>query len=92
MNVLVNIQCFNDMFYVYNTTDISDNNLYISDLSNRDNKFLYCNCKLTGESIILFQQENEFKVHKIFITFENKSVFRIIVFVFRHFSRNQGSY
>ena len=48
---------FNDIFYVHNTTNIFDNNLYITGLLNRDNRFLYCNCKVTGESITLFQQE-----------------------------------
>ena len=46
---------FNDIFYVNNITNIFDNNLYITGLLNRDNKFLYCNCKVTGESITLFQ-------------------------------------
>ena len=65
---------FNDIFYVNNITNIFDNNLYITGLLNRGNKFLYGNCKVTGESITLFQQENEFKVYKIFITSENNSV------------------
>ena len=65
--------------------------MYITGLLNRDNKFLYCNSKVTGESIILFQQENNFKVYKIFITSENSSVFLIIVFIiFRFFSRKQN--
>ena len=60
----------------------------ITSLLNRDNKLLYCNCKMTGESITLFQQENKFKVHKIFITSENNSVFLVIIFIiFRSFSR-----
>ena len=43
---------------------------------------------MTGESITLFQQENKFKVYKIFITSENNSVFLIIIFIiFRFFSR-----
>ena len=79
---------FNDIFYVNNITNIFDNNLYITDLLNRDKKFLYCNCKVTGESIISFEQENRFKVYKIFITLENNSVFVIIIFIiFRSFSR-----
>ena len=53
---------FNDIFYVTNVTNIFDNNLFIRDLFNRDNKFLYCNCKVTGDSITLFQQENKYKV------------------------------
>ena len=65
--------------------------MYITGLLNRDKKFLYCNSKVTGESIILFQQENNFKVYKIFITWENSSVFLIIVFIiFRFFSRKQN--
>ena len=39
---------FNDIFHVNNITNIFDNNLYITGLLNRDNKFLCCNCKVTG--------------------------------------------
>ena len=82
---------FNDMFYVNNITNIFDNNFYITGLLNTDNKFLYCNCKVTGESITLFQQQNKFKVYKIFITLENYSVFLIIIFIiFRSSSRKQN--
>ena len=59
---------FNDIFCVNNITDIFDNNLYITGLLNRNNKFLYCNYKVTVESITLFPQKNKFKVYKIFIT------------------------
>ena len=31
-----------NIFYVNNITNIFDNTLYITGLSNRDNKFLYC--------------------------------------------------
>ena len=41
---------FNDIIHVNNITNIFDNNLYVTDLLNRNNKFLYCNCKVTGES------------------------------------------
>ena len=41
---------FNDIIYVNNITNIFDNNLYVTSLLNRDNKFLYCNCKVTGEN------------------------------------------
>ena len=82
---------FNDIFYVNNINNIFDNNLYITGLLNRDNKFLYCNCKVTGESITLFQQENKFKVYKILIISENNSVFLIVIFIiFRSFSRKQN--
>ena len=82
---------FNNVLYVSNITNIFDNNLYITDLLNRDNKFLYCNCKVTGESITFIQQENKFKVHKIFTRSENNSVFLIITFlVFGIFSRKQN--
>ena len=82
---------FNDIFYVNDITYIFDNNLYITGLLNWDNKFLYCNCKMAGESITLFQQENKFKVYKIFITSKNNSVFLIIIFIiFRIFSRKQN--
>ena len=60
-------------------------------LLSRDNEFLHCNCKVTGESITLFQQENMFKVYKIFITSENNFVFLIIFFIiFRFSSRKQN--
>ena len=79
-----------NIFYVNNITNIFDNNLYITGLLNGNNKFLYCNCKVTGESITLFQQE-KFKVYKIFITLENNSVFLITIFIiFRFFSRKQN--
>ena len=78
---------FNDVFYVNNITNIFD--LYITCLLNRGNRFLYRNCKVIGESITLFQQENKFKVHKIFITLENNFIFLIIIFIFRFFSRKQ---
>ena len=46
---------------------------------------------MTGESVTLFQQENKFKVYKIFIPSENNSVFLIIIFIiFRSFSRKQN--
>ena len=44
---------------------------------------------MTRESITLFQQENKFKVHKIFITSKINSVFLVIIVVFRFFSRKQ---
>ena len=53
-----------------------------------DNKSLYYNSKVTGESIILFLRENNFKVYQIFITSENDSLLLIMIFiVFRFFSR-----
>ena len=83
---------FNDIFYINNITNIFDNNLYIKGLLNRDDTLLYCNCKVTGESITLFQQENKFKLYKTFITLENNSVFLIIIFIiFRFFSRKQNT-
>ena len=69
------------LFLRFFNINIFDNNLYITGLLNRDNKFLYCNCKVTGESITLSQQENKFRVYKIFITLENNSVFLIIIFI-----------
>ena len=76
------------IFCVNNITHIFDNNLYITGLSNRDNKFLHCNYKVTVESITLFPQENKFKVYKIFITSQNNSFFLIIIFIiFKFFSR-----
>ena len=82
---------FNGIFYVNSITNVSDNNLCITGLLNRDNKFLYCNCKVTGKTITLCQQENKFKIYKISITSVNNSVFLIRIFiVFRFFSRKQN--
>ena len=81
---------FNDIFFINNITNIFDN-LYITGSLNRDKKFLYCNCKVTGESIRLFEQENKFKVYKTFISLENNSVFlKIIFIIFRFFNRMQN--
>ena len=66
-------RAFNDIFYVNNITNTVEKNLYITGLLNRDNKFLYSNCKVIGESTPLFQQENKSKVHRIFITSENNA-------------------
>ena len=54
---------FNDIFCINKITNIFDNNAYKKGLLNRDNKFLYCNCKVTGDSVRLFQQENKFRVY-----------------------------
>ena len=79
VSIFVNIyflySVFNDIFYLNNITTIFDTNLYITGLFNRDNKFFYFNCKVTGENITLFQQGNKFKIHKFFITSENASFF-----------------
>ena len=53
-------------------TNIFDNNLCVTGIGIIS---IFYNCKVTGESIALFQQENKFKAHKIFITLENNSVF-----------------
>ena len=94
VSIFVNIllySVFNDILYVNNVTNIFDNNLHITGLLNTYNKFLYYNCKVTEESITLFQQGNKFNVYKIFITSENNSVFLIIIFIiFRFFSRKQN--
>ena len=50
-------------------------------LLNRDNKFSYCDCKVTAESIKLFQQENKFKVYKIFIAQKNNSFLLFLAFL-----------
>ena len=63
--------------------------MYITGLFNRDNKFLCWNCKVTGKSITLFQHGMKSKVHKIFITLKNTSLFLIIFISFRFSSRKQ---
>ena len=86
--VSIPLYIFNDIFCVNNITNIFDNNFYITGLLNKDNKFLYCNYKVTRESITLFLQENKFKVYKIFKTSESNSVFLMIIFIIlRFFSR-----
>ena len=44
----------NDIFSVDNIINTLSNNLYITGLLTRDNKFLYFNCKVAWESISLF--------------------------------------
>ena len=72
---------FNNIFDVNNITNIFDNSLYITGLLNRDNKFLCCDCKVTAESIKFFQQENKFKVYKIFIAQKNISFLLFLAFL-----------
>ena len=84
---------FNHIFYVNNITNIFDNSLFIIGLLNRGNRFLYYNCKVTGESINLFRQGNKFNIHKTFITSESNSVLHIIILiVFSLFSRKRLKY
>ena len=71
---------YNDIFHVNNVTSVFDSNLYTGLLDN-DNKFFTVFFKVTMDSITLFQQENKFKVYKIFITFKVYITFFDLVFL-----------
>ena len=49
----------NSFFYIFNVnsvTNILDNDFYITYLFDRDNRFLFCNYKVTGECINIFHK------------------------------------
>ena len=45
---------FYNTFNISTITNISNNDFYITYLFDRNNRFLFCNCKVTGESINIF--------------------------------------
>ena len=48
----------------------------------RDNRFLFCNYKVTGESINIFhQRKSNSKMFKISIKSDNNAFFLVIIFV-----------
>ena len=80
---------FNNIFNVNSVTNILNNDFYITYLFYRDNRFLFCNYKVTGECINIFhQRKNKSNMSKISITSDNNAFFLVIIFViFRVFNR-----
>ena len=60
----------------------------------RDNRFLFCNYKVTRYSINIFhQRKNKSNMSKISTTSENNTFFLVIIFViFRNFNRKRREY
>ena len=82
---------FYNIFNVNSVTIILNNDFYITYLFDGDNRFLFCNCKVTGECINIFYQiKNKSNTFKIFITSDNNAFFLITIFViFRVFDRKR---
>ena len=74
---------FNNIFNVNSaTTNILNNDFYITYLFDRDNRFLFCNYKVTGECTYIFhQRKNKSNMSKISITSDNNAFFLVIVLV-----------
>ena len=84
----------NSVFYIFNinsVTNILNNDFYITYLFNRDNRFLFCSYKVTGEYINKFhQRKNKSNMSKIYITSDSNTFFlRIVLVIFRVFNRKQ---
>ena len=82
---------FYNIFNVNSFTNILNNDFYITYLIDRDNRFLLCNYKVTGECINIFhQRKNKSYISKISITSDNNTFFLVIFFViFRVFDRKR---
>ena len=80
---------FYNIFNVNSVTNILNNDFYITYLFDRDNRFLFCNYKVTGECINIFHQiKNKSNTSKISITSDNNTFFLVTTFViFRDFDR-----
>ena len=50
---------FYDIFNVKSVTNILNNDFYVVYLFDRDNRFLFCNYKVTGECINIFHQRKK---------------------------------
>ena len=85
---------FYNIFNVNSVTNILHNDFHITYLFDRDNRFLFCNYKVTGECINIFhQRKNKSNMFKISITSDNNPFFLVIIFViFRVFNRKQREY
>ena len=81
------------MFNV-NSDNIILNNFYRTYLFDMDSRFLFCNYKVTGESInLLHQIKNKSNTFKISITSDDKAIFLVIIFaIFRVFNRKRREY
>ena len=87
VSIFVNIpgfiySVFNYIFYVNNTTNVVDNNYYITVFLD---KFLCCNCNLTGESITFLQTQIKFSKYTRFLSRQKISLLGF-------FSRKQDKY
>ena len=85
---------FYNIFNVNSVTNILNNDFNITYLFDRDNRFLFCNYKVTGESINIFhQRKNKSNMSKISIASDNNAFFLVIFFViFRVFNRKRRKY
>ena len=65
---------FYNTFNVSSVTNISNNDFYITYLFDRNNRFLFCNCKVTGESInIFYHKKNKSNMSKISLKLDNNA-------------------
>ena len=83
-----------DFYNIFNgnsVTNILNNDFYITYLFDRDNRFLFCNYKVTGECINTFhQRKNKSNMSKISITSDNNAFFLVTVLViFRVFNKKR---
>ena len=80
---------FYNIFNVNSVTNILNNDFYITYLFDRDNRFLFCSYKVTGECINMFhQRKNKSNISKNSIASDNNAFFLVIFFViFRVFKR-----
>ena len=79
------------IFNVKSVTNILNNDFYITYLFEEDNRFLFCNYKVTGECTNIFhQRKNKSNMSKIFITLDNNAFFLVIILlIFRIFNRKR---
>ena len=88
----------NSVFYnilnVNSVINILNNDFYITHLFDRDNRFLFCNYKVTGKCINIFhQRKNTSNMSIISIASDNHAFFLVIFFIiFRVFNRKQRKY
>ena len=88
----------NSVFYnilnVNSVTNILNNDFYITYLFDRDNRFLFCNYKVTRECINIFhQRKNKSNMSKNSIASDNSAFFLVIFFaLFRFFNRKRRKY
>ena len=68
-------------FYIFNVnsvTNIVNNDFYITCLFDRNNRFLFCNYKVTEERINIFhERKNKPNMSKILITLDNNAFFSL---------------
>ena len=90
--------CINSAFYnifnVNSVTSNSNNDFDITYLFDRENRFLFCYYKVTGECINIFhQRKNKSNMSKNSIASDNNAFFLVIFFaIFRVFNRKRRKY